>query len=155
MGVDKSEILPASHPFAPENIPGPKPALPDSKIINIYLTPDESAEKCPTVPCITTRCRVHLTLPSGQVVEEDFVMPHGNHGRKRSVFCSSKLALVVKCELLGTEDNRNKAENQAYLDNGSLRGFVPQVHGYFEQEVGDQKISMFHISKCSGRNTAL
>ena len=146
LGVDKSEILPACHPFAPENIPGSKPALPASKIKHIYLTPDKSADQCPTVPCITTRCRVYLTSPSGEVVGEDFVMPHGNHGKKRSVFCSSEpTALVVKCELLGTEANRNKAEHQAYLDNGSLRGFVPQVHGYFEQPVGDQVISMFHI----------
>ena len=145
-GLEKSPYLPANYPLTPKNQPGAarQPTL--VHVVAFTLIPI-GAELTPNVP-IPRKCQGWITWSDDSRAEEDFVMPAGASGRKRSALSASRSPWVVKCEsIVDGERNRNLEEYKAFMASSVLRDFVPQVHGYFEQDVGGRRISMLLMDR--------
>ena len=143
-GVETANFLPGTHPLTSDNLAGPNAPVSAWHVTGFRLEPVTNCEPCPTVR-ISRTCRAVVQCADGNTFEDVYTMNEGAHGKKRSVLSAVNEPWVVKVEYICRGENRNWGEWNEYRKTAALRELVPQVHGYFEQEINGERISLSTI----------
>ena len=144
---DTTPYLPANYTLPPDVASRPGASREISHQQAVALTLTARSTRVSTKTGMAYECAGDITWHDGSTARDAFVL--FACGRSREFWVATAGPWGFKCQEVGQAGTRDQNHEEwiAYRTSQSLRRFLPTVHGYFQQDCQDKRISLLLVDR--------